>query len=88
MPNIKSAIKRVNVTEKKNAENKATKSRINTYIKKFKTAVAEKNAEEASKLFSETVSLLDSAVSKGVLHANNASRKQARLAKLLESVKA
>ncbi len=87
VPNIKSAIKRVNVNKKKNAENKAVKSQINTAIKKFKMAVAEKDVEKATALFSEAVSVIDSATSKNVIHKNNASRKQARLAKLLETIK-
>ena len=53
MPNIKSAIKRVSVNEKKNAENRMIKSELNTYVRKYKTAIAEKNVEEATKLLSE-----------------------------------
>lgn len=87
MPNIKSAIKRVSVNQKKNAENKMIKSELNTYIRKYKTAIAEKNVEEATKLLSEVVSRLDSAASKNVIHKNNASRKQGRLAKMLEEIK-
>ena len=87
MPNIKSAIKRVNVNEKKNAENKAIKSQINTAIRKFKAAVEQKDVENATKLYSEVVSVLDSAANKNVIHKNKASRKQARLAKLLEAAK-
>lgn len=87
MPNIKSAIKRVNVNKKKNAENRAVKSQVNTAIKKFKLAVAEKDVEKATALFSETVSVIDSAASKKVIHKNTASRKQARLAKLLDTIK-
>ena len=47
MPNIKSAKKRVLIIEKKTAQNKAIKSRISTYAKKFKTAVAEKDLAKA-----------------------------------------
>ena len=87
MPNIKSAIKRVKVNEKKNAENKMIKSEINTCIRKYKNAIAEKNVEEATRLLSEVVSCLDAAASKNVIHKNNASRKQSRLAKLLETIR-
>ena len=86
MPNIKSAIKRVSVNEKKNAENKMIKSQINTAIKKYKTALAEKDLEKATQLLSEAVSVIDSAASKNVIHKNNASRKQARLTKLLKTI--
>ena len=87
MPNIKSAIKRVKVNDKKNAENKMIKSEINTYIRKYKNAIAEKNVEEATRLLSEVVSRLDAAASKNVIHKNNASRKQSRLASLLETIR-
>ena len=87
MPNIKSAIKRVKVNEKKNAENKMIKSEISTYVRKYKNAIAEKNVDEATSLLSEVVSRLDAAASKNVIHKNNASRKQSRLAKMLETIR-
>ena len=87
MPNIKSAKKRVKVNLKKNAENRMVKSQINTVVRKYKTAVAEKALEKASQLLKEVVSVLDSAVRKNVIHKNCASRKQARLYKLLEAAK-
>ncbi|MBO5884399.1 MAG: 30S ribosomal protein S20 [Clostridia bacterium] len=87
MANIKSAKKRVNVNNKKNAENRAVKSQIKTVTKKFEAAVAQKEVESAQALLSQAVSTLDSAVSKKVIHKNTASRRKARLAKLLETVK-
>ena len=87
MPNIKSAIKRVKVNEKKNANNRAVKSQINTAVRKFKAAVESKDAELATKLYNEVASVVDSAASKKVIHKNTASRKKARLAAMLKSVK-
>ena len=87
MPNIKSAIKRVKVNEKKNAQNKAVKSQINTAVRKFKSAVESKDAELAKKLYEEAASIVDCAASKKVIHKNTASRKKARLAVMLKSVK-
>ena len=87
MANIKSAKKRVNVNNKKNAENRAVKSQIKTETIKFEAAVAQKEVESAQALLSQAVSTLDSAVSKKVIHKNTASRRKARLAKLLETVK-
>jgi small subunit ribosomal protein S20 len=82
MPNIKSAIKRVSVTEKKTAVNKIKKSEIRTSLKKARTAAA--NAETgAAETARETQSVLDKAAAKGYLHKNNAARKQSRLAKSL-----
>ncbi len=80
MPNIKSAKKRVSVTEKKTAQNKMIKSEIKTATKKFLKAVDEGNKEEATKLYSEVSGLLDSACSKGILHKNNAANKKSGLA--------
>lgn len=87
MPNIKSAIKRVDVNEKKKAENKSVKSRLSTYTKKFKAAVAEKNLELAENLFKELVSYLDSAANENVIHKNCASRRKAHFAKLLDEAR-
>ncbi len=86
MPNIKSAEKRVKIIEKKTAQNKAIKSRISTYAKKFKMAVNNKEVENAQNLYSEVVSLLDKAASDNVIHKNSANRKKAHYAKLLENV--
>ncbi len=88
MPNIKSAKKRVLVTEKKTLENKAIKSALKTQIKKFLAAVNAGDKELAEKLLPETVSAIDSAVSKGILHKNNAANKKAKLAKKLASLAA
>lgn len=88
MPNIKSAKKRVLVIEKKTAVNKAVKSALKTQIKKFLAAVTAGNKEEATKLYPETVSAIDSAASKGILHKNNADNKKAKLAKKLNAMEA
>ena len=86
MPNIKSAKKRVLVTEKKTRQNKAIKSALKTSIKKFLNAVNTGDKETANALYPETVSAIDSAVTKGILHKNNANNKKAKLAKKLASL--
>ncbi len=86
MPNIKSAKKRVLVTEKKTAQNKALKSALKTQIKKFLAAVNAGDKETAGKLYPETVSAIDSACSKGLLHKNNAANKKAKLSKKLAAI--
>lgn len=88
MPNIKSAKKRVVVTEKKNSQNKMIKTSVKTAIKKFNAALAADDAEAAEKLLPETVSVIDSAASKGILHKNNAANKKSALAKNLNALKA
>ena len=88
MPNIKSAKKRVAVTEKKNTQNKMIKSAVKTAVKKYNALLAAGDLAEAEKLLPETVSVIDSAVSKGILHKNNAANKKSALAKNLNSAKA
>ena len=80
MANIKSAKKRVLVIEKKTMRNKAIKSALKTQVKKFLAAVEANDKELATKLFPETVSAIDAAVTKGVLHKNNANNRKAKLA--------
>lgn len=85
MPNIKSAIKRVNTNEKKSAQNTAFKSAMRTAIKKFEVSV-EQNDENAKELFKTAVKQLDKAATKGLIHKNNANRQKARLAKKLSKM--
>ena len=87
MPNIKSAEKRVKIIEKKTAQNKSVKSKISTYIKKFKAAIENKDVEVAEIAFNDVVSLLDKAASDNVIHKNNADRRKAHYAKLLDDLK-
>ena len=78
MANIKSAKKRIDVINRQTMENKSYKTKIATYVKKYKLAIDNKE-ENASQLLSETFSLIDSAVSKGILQKATANRKKARL---------
>lgn len=86
MPNIKSAKKRVLVIEKKTLQNKAVKSALKTQVKKFLTAIDANDKETAMKLYPETVSAIDGAVTKGVIHKNNANNRKAKLAKKLAAL--
>lgn len=86
MPNIKSAIKRVNVIEKKTLRNNMVKSGYKTVIKKFETAVEEGNKTEAQNLLVEATKKIDQACTKGVLKSNTASRKKSNLAKKLNAM--
>lgn len=81
MPNIKSAKKRVLVSNKKAAQNKMIKNEVRTYVKKVELLVNEGKTEEAKLALNKTFSVIDSAVSKGVLHRNNAANKKAKLSK-------
>ena len=86
MPNIKSAIKRVEVTKRRNLRNRMIKSSMKTSLKKFETALAAGNANEA--LLSATSGAIDRAATKGVIHKNAANRKKSRAAKRLAAAKA
>lgn len=84
MANIKSAKKRIDVNAKKNLENKALKSKINTYVKKYKALVSENKLEEATKFLPEVVSLIQSSK---IYKDNTVSRKVASLSKMLSDAK-
>jgi len=85
LPNIKSASKRVQVSAKKNLQNRMVKSALKTQIKELEKA-AQNKAGNLNDLYKETVSQIDKAASKGAIHRNNASRKKAQAAKLIASV--
>ena len=86
MANIKSAKKRIKVTEVKTLKNRMVKSALKTVIKKFEAAVEAKNVEEAKALYTSVVKSLDMAASKGVVHKNMAARKKSRLAAKLNAL--
>ena len=76
MPNIKSAKKRVLVTAKKTARNKSIKSEVKTEVKKFLATVESGDKKSATALFPHVCSVIDSAVSKGILKKNTAANKK------------
>ncbi len=85
MPNIKSAKKRVLVTQKKNEQNKAIRSAVRTEVKKIDLLIKEGKLEDAKAALASAFSIIDSACSKNILHANNASNKKAKLAKKVDA---
>ena len=80
MANIKSSAKRVLVSREQAARNKADKSQLKTMIKKFDAATAEGNKENAEAAYKAAVKSVDRAVSKGLIHKNNAARKKSKMA--------
>ena len=90
LPNIKSAKKRVLVSEARNArkamQNKAAKSALKTDIKKFEAAVAEGNRSEADVAYKVAVKAVDKAAAKGLLHKNNAAHKKSALTLKLNQI--
>ena len=86
MPNIKSAIKRVSIIEKKTLQNNMIKSAYKTAVKNFEAAVAEGDVKKAESLFSEATKKIDQACTKGVIVKNTAARKKSNLAKKLNAM--
>ncbi|MEU4015559.1 30S ribosomal protein S20 [Microbacterium sp. NPDC028030] len=86
MANIKSQIKRNKTNEKARERNKAVKSELKTLIRTTRTAVTagDKSAAEAG--LKKASVKLDKAVSKGVLHKNQASNRKSALAKQVASL--
>lgn len=79
MANIKSAKKRILTNDRQRSENRYVKATMATYVKDFRKMLADGKFEEAQKKLISTISYIDSARSKGVIHKNNAARKIARL---------
>ena len=80
MANIKSAKKRILVTQTKTERNKAIKSGVKTAIKKVNAAIESGDKAAATAALNAATKEIDMATSKGVYHKNNASRKVSRLA--------
>ena len=86
MPNIKSAKKRFEISNRNRLRNAAAKSAIKTAIKKFESAVANGEREQAQAAYKNMVKTLDKAVTKGFLHKNTVARKKSRLSKNLKTL--
>ncbi|QBF45622.1 30S ribosomal protein S20 [Janibacter limosus] len=86
MANIKSQIKRVKTNAARTERNRAAKSELRTWIRKVRTAVDAGDAEAAKAALVTASAKLDKAVTKGVLHANQAANKKSRLAKRVNAL--
>lgn len=84
MPNIKSAKKRVKVTDTKTLKNKIAKSQLRTELKKVRAEIETNKSAEA---LNRGYKVLDKAVAKGLLHRNTAAHKKAALASLFNAAK-
>lgn len=80
MANIKSAKKRILVTETRTARNKAIRSKVKTAVKKVNAAIEANDKEAALVALKNATTEIDKACTKGVYHKNTASRKVSRLA--------
>ncbi|MCL2454580.1 MAG: 30S ribosomal protein S20 [Micrococcales bacterium] len=86
MANIKSQIKRIRTNEKARQRNKAVKSELKTYIRRVREAVAGQDKEAAATALATASRKLDKAVSKGVIHANQAANRKSALSKAVNAL--
>ncbi len=88
MANIKSAKKRMKQALVRRDRNRAVTSRMRSAVKKVRTAVSANDAKLAQECLPETISIIDSTASKGVIHANAAARLKSRLTKAVSGLSA
>jgi small subunit ribosomal protein S20 len=81
MANHKSAEKRVRQNAKRNEINRSNRSKLRTQIKKLRASIAGHDKAGSNELLNPTVSLIDKAVNKGIIHKNTAARYKSRLTK-------
>ena len=81
VPNIKSAIKRVEVAERNRVRNRSWKSAVRTVRNEVTDSVKVADVKKAAEALSHAYETIDKAVSKGILHKNSAARKKSALAK-------
>ena len=87
MPNIKSAKKRVLIEKRNNARNRSEMTAVKTAIKKINNAIDTDRIDEAEKMLPEVMSVIDSAVTKGIIHKNNAANKKSAIAKRIADIR-
>ena len=79
MPNHKSSEKRVRQSERRRLINRSSRATLRTSVKKLRTALAGSDQKEINAVLPATISQIDKAVQKGVLHRNAAARRKSRL---------
>ncbi len=79
MANIKSAIKRMRSSRRKQERNRVFRSQARTFVKKARTLIDEGQLDEAQEAVQQAISALDKAAEKGIIHKNNAARRKSRL---------
>jgi len=84
--NIKSQLKRIKTNRVATERNKAVKSELKTWIRKFRQAADSGDAAAAKEALATASRKLDKAVSKGVIHANQAANKKSAMAKKAASL--
>ena len=88
MANIKSSQKRIDVAKRNTLRNKARKSEIKTYIKKFEAAIEAGDLDNAREIFKTVDKKLKQAESKNVIHKNRVASTTSKLAQKLNQASA
>ena len=86
MANIKSQIKRIHTNKKSQERNKAVKSEFKTAIRSTRLAVTAGDKDKAVASLAVASKKLDKAVSKGVIHQNQAANKKSAIAKAVNAL--
>ena len=86
MANIKSQIKRIRTNEKRRLRNQAVKSELKTLVRRTREAVEAGDQEKAVATLRVASRKLDVAVSKGVIHKNQAANRKSKLARRVASL--
>lgn len=86
MPIIKSAKKRVKTAEKRTIRNREWKDQLKNNIKDFEKTIEEGDSSTAGDKLQTAIKTIDKAVSKGIIHQNNAARKKSRLTKMYNKI--
>lgn len=81
MANIKSQIKRIKTNEKARERNKAAKSSLKTAVRRFRETAEAGDKSATTEALRHASRQLDVAVTKGVIHANQAANKKSAMAK-------
>src|SRR5215467_7270701 len=84
----KSVLKRAAQSRQRAEVNRANRTRVRSAIKRLRTAISAGDATAASNLLQPTMSAIDQAITKGVLHENTGNRYKSRLALALNGMKA
>jgi len=81
-----SAIKRARQTKKRTERNRNNRSHLRSALRKLRETLSGGKPQEAEQVFRETVSALDKAIQKGIIHENTAARYKSRLSVRVRAV--
>lgn len=86
MANIKSNIKRIGTNRKAEERNKAVRSELKTAVRAVREAASKGDKEAAGKALAAATKKMDKAVSKGVIHKNQAANRKSAIAKKVSAL--